>query len=265
MGRDFRCIQQVIDKLNADGVNYLILRNYECLLDDQIYVGGHEDIDVLCESTAPVVNSLGAISNRAREDNTHYHIFVDGNRVNLDLRSVGDGYYCENWQKEMLQNKKFYNGFYVMSDEDYYYSLIYHAIFQKKYFTEEYRQRLAEMSQNLCKKKLAFDREHFVEDLCIYMRSKDYKFVYAEDPSIPLNFTGIDRSLIDVDLRRRCKCQYFQTKKFIILQLIELKRNIRKICKENTPPHIGWMKIVQINLKKLFYLVNMRNICYACG
>ena len=236
MGREFDNIQQVIDKLNADSVNYLILRNYECLLDDQIYVGGHEDIDILCDMSSSVVKSLDAISNREKEDNTHYHIFVGGNRVNLDLRSVGDGYYCKEWQREMLRNKKVYRGFYVMTEEDYYYSLIYHAIFQKKFFTEEYRLRLREMSKKLGFKMVIFDREHYIEDLCVYMKSKNYKFVYAEDPSIPLKFSEVDRNLVEVDFRRKCRCIYHHSKKNIIAKLVEVKRDIKKLCKENTPP-----------------------------
>lgn len=232
----FKNVQQVIDKLNADGINYLILRNYECLLDDKIYVGGHEDIDILCETAASIVSSVGAISNRKREDNTHYHIFVGGNRVYLDLRSIGDGYYCEEWQREMLRNKKVHNGFYVMSEEDYYYSLIYHAIFQKKTFTEEYRLRLLEMSKNLGNRMTVYDRKHFIEDLCVYMKRHSYKFVYAEDPSIPLNFSEVDSKLVEINLRRKCRCIYHHFKKNIVAQLAKIKRNIKELCKINTPP-----------------------------
>lgn len=265
MGKEFKNIQQVIDKLNSDGVNYLILRNYECLLDDQIYVGGHEDIDFLCETSESIVNSLDAISNRTREDNTHYHIFVGANRVNLDLRSVGDGYYCENWQREMLKNKRGYNGFYVMSDEDYYYSLIYHAIFQKKSFTEEYRHRLGEMSRMIGNPLEMFDRRHFIDDLCLYMKCKGYKFVYAEDPSIPLNFDGVDSKLVEVNLRRKCRCVFHHAKKNIIAQLVKIKRNIKDICKKNTPPHIDSLAIVQGILKPQMSQPDLRNICYVYG
>jgi len=265
MERDFKNIQQVIDKLNADAVNYLILRNYECLLDDKIYVGGHEDIDILCENAASIVKSLGAISNREREDNTHYHIYISGNRVNLDLRSVGDGYYCEDWQREMLRSKRVHNGFYVMNDENYYYSLIYHAIFQKKTFTEEYRLRLMEMSKRLGTQIMDFDREHFIEQLCSYMKSKDYKFVYAEDPSIPLDFSTVESKLVDVDFRRKCRCICFHSKKYIIAQLVEIKRNIRTLCKINTPPQIDidWLTTgVNVGKKQQ---ANLRNICYVYG
>lgn len=198
----FDNVEQVINLLNDNNINYLILRNFENLLDDQIYVGGHEDIDFLCEDSKTVIEVLGAQSNRKKEDLTHYHIFVGGNRVNLDLRSVGDGYYCEEWQRDMLIHKQKYNGFYIMSDEHYYYSLIYHAIIQKVRFTEEYRDRLTKMAYDLGFSLYDNQQQSFIESLERYMKRCGYKYVYTCDPSIPLRFNIVDHALIqnDIDL-----------------------------------------------------------------
>lgn len=202
MKTNFDNVAQVIDALNTAGVLYLILRNYENLLDDNIYVGGHEDIDFLCADYAEIVEILGAISNRKKADGTHYHIFVNGNRVNLDLRSVGDGYYCEKWQKEMLLNRRLYKTFYVMSERDYYYSLIHHAILQKKVFTEEYHDRLKKMAENLGIFLCNHDSESFINNLQDYMLQNDYVFEYTIDPSIPLQYHLVNKSLIKSDKKR---------------------------------------------------------------
>ncbi len=196
----FENVKQVIDLLNDNNVNYLILRNFENLLDDQIYVGGHEDIDFLCENSMTVIEVLGALSNRKKEDLTHYHIFVGGNRVNLDLRSVGDGYYCEEWQKDMLTHKQEYNGFYIMSDEHYYYSLIYHAIIQKVRFTEEYQVRLTKMADDLGISIDDNQQQNFIKSLDQYMKRCGYKYVYTRDLSIPLRFNLVDHTLIQNDI-----------------------------------------------------------------
>lgn len=200
---NYNSIVEIFKILNQNNIDYLILRNFENLLDDRIYVGGHEDIDFLVADSKEVIKALGAISNRKYEDFTHYHIYVGGNRVNLDLRSVGDGYYCENWQKEMLQNKKQKECFYIMSDEDYFYSLIYHAIIQKKKFSEEYQQRLTLMGKALGLRIETNTQECFILCLEEFMVHKEYKYSYTEDPSIPLRFNLVKKKLIQKDFRRQ--------------------------------------------------------------
>lgn len=217
----FDSAYSVIKALNDNNAEYLILRNFENLLNEKIYVGGHEDIDILCMSSNEIVEILGAISNRTKEDNTHYHIFINNNRVNLDLRSVGDGYYCTIWQKKMLQNRKVNCGFYVMNEIDYFYSLIYHAIIQKHYFTKEYRLRLTEMSKKIGVTPNGYTKESFVEELEKYMKKNNYTFDYTRDPSIPLQFSIVSPKLIRFDLWRYIKRKLFIAK--ILLATIKNK------------------------------------------
>lgn len=216
----FDNVQQVVGALNEAGVSYLVLRNYENLLDDSIYVGGHEDIDILCDKSSSVIDALGAISNRNKPDGTHYHIFVNGDRVNLDLRSVGDGYYCEKWQKEMLENCVLYKSFYVMNNSDYFFSLIHHAILQKTHFSDEYKDRLHIMANQLGIELTNYDKENFLACLQNYMKEHGYTFEYTKDPSIPLQYQLVESSLIVNDKSRKRARLFFLictgTRKFIV-------------------------------------------------
>lgn len=222
----FNRISEVIEILNTNKISYLILRNYENLLNDQIYEGGHEDIDMLCQSSDEIVNLLGAIPNSRKGDGTHYHIIVGGNRVNLDLRHLNDGYYCTEWQNEMLANRVLYKSFYVMSKEDYFYSLVYHAIIQKPFLTEEYCNRLAKMAEEINVCQNCYSQELFLSLLQNYMRQKGYKFTYTEDPSIPLKYDHIDKELIQYNFLRRLKRLFFRTTQNALKKAIYFKHLI---------------------------------------
>lgn len=225
----FNSVQEVVDLLNSNNVQYLILRNYQNLLNDTIYVGGHEDIDFLVKETKDIVNLLGAIPNREKEDNTHYHIFINNNKVNLDLRHVGDGYYCTDWQVNMLKARVIYNGFYVMDKENYFYSLCYHAILQKGHLSDEYLKRLNKKAEELSLSREYYGNENkLLRGLQNYMKKNNYVFTYTEDPSIPLRFDIVNKEMISNDMERKIKHQLFVLK----LQLITLKNNVKQLLRQ---------------------------------
>lgn len=225
----YTSIKEVVELLNKEHVKYVILRNYQNLLDDLIYEGGHEDIDFLVENTSEVVGLLNAIPNKNKEDGTHYHIFVKGNRVNLDLRHIGDGYYCEEWQKNMINTRVVHNGFFVMNNENYYYSLCYHAILQKKNLSSEYLLRLNEMAKGLSLPDDYFGNEsNLLKGLLSYMKTNGYRFSYTEDPSIPLRFSLVNYGMVKFDVDRFLKHQVF----LMSQNMLKIKRIIRKLVKK---------------------------------
>ena len=193
----FEKVQEVIDLLNSNNVRYLVLRNFENLLDDNIYVGGHEDIDFLVEDAEEVVSLLGAISNMNIPDHTHYHVYIAGNRVNIDLRHVGDGYYCTKWEADLLDNRVFNNGFYIMDSKNYFYTLCYHAILQKRTLSEEYLCRLNSMALELSLPSTLYgSQENLLKGLEEYMLENNYMYSYTKDPSIPLRFNLVEKKMI---------------------------------------------------------------------
>ena len=94
--KEYRSFQEVINILNASGAPYLVLRNFDNLLEKEMYQDGHGDVDMLVADSRQIVDILKAQTYSSHgDDGTHYWIQIDGKKVSLDLRYVGDGYYCE--------------------------------------------------------------------------------------------------------------------------------------------------------------------------
>ena len=51
-------IEEIFTALNNCGCNYIVMRNFECLMLGQAFVNGHDDIDLLCENPQKVFNIL---------------------------------------------------------------------------------------------------------------------------------------------------------------------------------------------------------------
>lgn len=187
-------IQAIFESLSGD-CGYLIMRNWEGFYDD-ILIEGHNDIDVLCADTRSrdlIVNAFSAKD--IAGNGFHYSFMHKGMEVTLDTRIVGDGYYDINWQKEMIANRvKNPLGFYVMTEEDYFYSLAYHAIYQKKDgLSDEYRVRLSEMKPEYKE----YRQEDYIRILHEYMLQHGYFYTHTVDDSVVRRFDRVpDRSYI---------------------------------------------------------------------
>ena len=228
MTGEFDTFQSFVHALNNSGVPYLVLRNYENLLSPEIYVGGHGDIDLLCTDSRLLAEKVGARSynNKVKEvcgDGVHYYVLVAGKHVSLDLRSIGDGYYCTLWQKGMLERRVLWNGFYVMNDYDYLYSLIHHAILQKRFFSDEYRFRLTEMCNRLHIKKKDDSAQSFIMLLEEYMGEHGYTYTYPTDTFVPLNKKYISCRLLEPNAALAYKHWKFDTKVAFIEFLVKIK------------------------------------------
>lgn len=224
----FLDIQSFVQALNQSDVPYLVLRNYENMLSPEIYMDGHGDIDLLCADSKALAKSVGAMAytNKVKEvcdDGVHYYVMIANKHVSLDLRSVGDGYYCTKWQKEMLERRILKDGFYVMDELDYVYSLMHHAILQKRAFSDEYRNRLTEM----CKRQQIHVTDDspqcFIRLLETYMEEHGYTYTYPIDTFVPLNKRYISSALLEKNISLAFKHWKFDTKVNIIECLVKIK------------------------------------------
>lgn len=151
--------------------NYIVIRNYE-LFENNKLLSEHEDIDILCDNTRLLVETIGA-KQKNTNDTTHYYIFVQEMKINVDIRVIGDTYYDELWQREMLERREMYkNLFYIPSIEDYYYSLIYHGLIHKDDLKDEYIYRIESMAHKM---KKEFKKEELQNELETYMEIHNYK------------------------------------------------------------------------------------------
>ncbi len=228
----FSTVEELFSLLNVSGIAYLVMRNHENLLTPDFFLDGHPDIDILCSDSDALARRIGAQTNRKNQhghygDGTHFHVFINGRKVSLDLRHTGDGYYCTDWQRDALSRRLFNGSFYVMSDEDYFYTLAYHAILQKPSLTDEYCRRLRTMADSLGVKVDNDSEEGFIHVLQDYMRSKGYTFTYPRDEMVRLRTSMLDRRMIDSDLCLLIRHHLFETKVNVIDFFVRLKHLVR--------------------------------------
>lgn len=165
--------------------NYAILRNYESL-PDEIYENEHNDIDLICESMEDVAYILNAIPVFNENYRVHYKTNVENKIAYFDLRHIGDDYYYEKMEKDILMRKIFNNkGFFTLNNEDYFYTLLYHALIQKPEFKNDYKIKLKNM--NIEKINEEETMEKYSEILKKWMLKKEYIVTEPKDQSVAFN------------------------------------------------------------------------------
>ena len=174
---EWNSLNDLFAKLNE--MEYVILRNYETL-EDEINEGG--DIDILCPQKAYVVDQIHASARVSRREVFNYFIMVGDKKIPIDIREVGDGYYDEKWEKSMLKRKIRIKGYYVMDDENYKYSLLYHALLHKFAIKETYISRLRDMFG-----MEIGNNDNTDELLGDYMRKKGYYIPIPVDRGVEFN------------------------------------------------------------------------------
>lgn len=198
---NWESLQSFFSTLN-NNAEYLVLRNYEVFFEGKLFNDKHPDIDILChapQQIIPYAKSVGRTKDK--NDFTHQQVMINDKVVDLDIRFVGDGYYDKLWEIDMLKQRKKHLDFcYVMDDENYFYSLLYHALIQKNSISMDYQKRLEYMASKL---PVEFnDSPISIESLQTFMRSKSYMYTYPLNPGTIANFSMVDKSLIKKDIIR---------------------------------------------------------------
>lgn len=127
-----------------------------------------------------------------------YVIHFQNRNLQVDIRYIGDGYYDTNWEKALLERKVIFNkSIYVIDSKMYFYTLIYHAFFQKYYLSNEYFLRLKYMAKESGKNITEKKQLEYI--LFKFMKKMGYKFTYTKDPGIILNFKKVPISMISIN------------------------------------------------------------------
>lgn len=228
--RNYQEARELFDLLNSNGVRYVVLRNFENLLSPELYVNGHGDIDLLCDDSQIVVDILDAATDRRdvdpfKGDGIHYYILINGKRASLDLRYVGDGYYCKKWEEDILASRVESDCFFVPNEQNYFYSLIYHSILQKRSFSRDYRERLKKMANKLGLTVEGGERE-FLSILESYMQKRGYQFTWSSDYLVPNRFGLVDRKMVVKNPKLQMSHFLFDSKVWFIEFLVRIKHLI---------------------------------------
>jgi hypothetical protein len=188
-------INQLFYVLNST-IEYVVLRKFESL-PGEYPLAHQEDIDLLVDN----YKEACWIMNAKPVTNLPYRILnevtIAGQNVRFDLRYVGDDYYDKRWEENILKNRVLEpGGFYRLNDEDYFYTLLYHAIIQKPVMSDDYRKKLTKMADN----RGISGVDKIVLDA--YMKKEEYKYVKPVDKSVYYNEEVVGGI---INRMRRCK------------------------------------------------------------
>ena len=188
---NWNTIYDFFKALNDNSIRYVVLRNFEAMDKEDFFVDGHEDIDILCEDVSAFTEVSKVFCKMIPEDDIHFVTFIGEKMVPVDLRYQGDNYYDNAWEKDLLGRRRIAdNGnWYVMTDEDYYYTLAYHSILQKNEVNPQYIDKLNKMGS-----KLAINTgriEEHLKNLDEYMIQNGYQYVQPSDVSVPFQWKYI--------------------------------------------------------------------------
>ena len=182
--KQWNTVEEMFYALN-NCLNYAILRNYESL-PDEIYENDHNDIDIICESMEDAAYVLNATPVFHEEYRVHYQTSVEGRIAYFDLRHIGDNYYYEKLEKDILKEREYNEkGFYTLNKQNYFYTLLYHALIHKTIFKDDYKEKLMNMQiQNV---DMNTSIELYAKILKDWMLEHEYIMVDPEDKTVPLN------------------------------------------------------------------------------
>lgn len=198
MDKKWKSLRDFFEDLNGHCV-YVILRNWDSLKDESPYMSGHEDIDLLCSSLEAFMKYTKAKPIHNLSSRNNYLISIGEKQVRFDVRYIGDGYYDEKWERDMLESRKLEDAFYVLSDKQLSYSLAYHALVQKPQLSKEYKKIVSALLNVKDEKESTI--LDIVKNYCIQNK---YVATIPHDPGVFFNRKNAKAIGINSDY---CLCQ----------------------------------------------------------
>lgn len=169
-------------------VNYIVLRNFEPL-PNNYYFNEHGDIDLLIENPNYVKYLTGAESVFSEAYRVHHKIKINNDDVYFDFRYLGDCYYDQRWEKDLLDKKVFKNGVFIPDAINHFYSLLYHVLVHKDTVKSDYKDKLVNLSKDINVRLSIddFDSDTVGYILTNFMNKNDYLYVKPNDLSVTYN------------------------------------------------------------------------------
>lgn len=186
--------EELFKTLNAT-VEYVVLRNFENFF-EEIVCDEHLDIDLLVSNYNEV--RLVSKSKEMYPYNSRVvnQVMVDGEVVNFDFRSVNDNYMDSKWSTDIIKNRVFdVRGFYKPNKENYFYSLVYHALLHKTQVSDDYLKRLKLLGSELGVLTNKLHRGLLVKILDNYLKTNDLKIVEPNDVSVFYNLSDYNQKV----------------------------------------------------------------------
>lgn len=118
-----------------DSTNYVIMRNFDNILKD-INNGG--DIDILIPNKEDFIRNSDAKALNDDKDCFNYKVTIGDHEIPIDVRIIGDNYYDEKWERNMIKQRIKRDFFYCLDEQNFKYSVLYHCLFHKDDIPQKY-------------------------------------------------------------------------------------------------------------------------------
>jgi hypothetical protein len=117
--------------------SYVLLSNFNDFIPN---LPSGNDIDILVLNRKKFALFANAVKVSKGTERSNYQIVVNGQIVELDLRYVGDNYSDIHWQRDCMNTRQLHSqGFYVLSEENQKFLLLYHALIHKVEMPKKYQ------------------------------------------------------------------------------------------------------------------------------
>ena len=168
-------LEEVFSAWNS-AVNYVIVQNND------------SSIDILTDDRKKLIRMLQPSGWRFFRLHQQIKTNIGGRQILWNVRNTGDGYFCLQWEQDMLKEKVLNSkNVYVLNEEHHFYSFVYSSLLHKKWLTNDHyatAHRLLESLPQTGEMQItangkdsfpdAFD--YYFDLLNNYMQRKEYVF-----------------------------------------------------------------------------------------
>ncbi len=155
-----------------------------------------------------------------------YYLVIGGERIDFDIRFIGDKYIDPSWAKDCLDKKHLVNGVYVLDDINQLFTTLYHCLLQKKKVSDYYNERIRKLYWTVFGSREEKSEEELCENLARYMSAKKYVYEKPLDAAIIKNNGNIRLikryTLLNINRKKRMRDVYIRTP-FVLRKLLPRK------------------------------------------
>lgn len=126
-------LKQFFSYLNDIDFPYVVLRNFENL-PHAVEFGNHSDLDLLVYDYDHFKETIPQAKEEFEYPRVRHRLPIGDTHIFLDVRHIGDDYYPEDFEKDILKEREFNpNGFWTPNPSHFRIALAYHVVHHKNF------------------------------------------------------------------------------------------------------------------------------------
>ena len=169
---DWKSVEDILNSISNQ--KYVFLRNLQAVCNE---FSEEDDWDILCDNMQSFIKEI-----KAKPLNSNmecYNYYVGEKKLYLDIRCAGDGYYDEKWERDMLDNRIFKDGMYILNNANYINSIVYHCLVHKDTIDyDKYKEVFTNSGRNT---------NEYIEKLSLFMKKNGYRALVPKDRGVSFN------------------------------------------------------------------------------